>query len=339
MFWSAQAVKFLRAKSVMSETNLLWVKQDSLPIAGVELGGTKCICTLAFGPDRIIAQETVPTEDPSVTLPALQAILKRWYNDTGFSALGIASFGPVCLNETRPEYGHILSTNKPGWSDVDVLGIISSGLNVPVGFDTDVNGAALAEIAWGAGVALTDFAYVTVGTGIGVGLIVNGQPTRGIGHSEIGHMIVSRLPGDAFSGVCQFHSDCVEGLASGSAIKQRLGAEHVSDIAQDHPVWEQVVHALASMCHNLVCTTGPQRIAFGGGVISRQAHLLQRIERRLVESLAGYMTLPQGASYIVSPALDVQAGPLGSILLGMNAKWHARNAAGHALQAVANGGT
>ena len=124
----------------MSETNLLWVKQDSLPVAGVELGGTRCVCALAFAPDRIIAQETVPTEDPEVTLPALQAILKRWHNDTGFSALGIASFGPVCLNEALPAYGCILSTNKPGWSNVDVLGILSSGLNVPVGFDTDVNG-------------------------------------------------------------------------------------------------------------------------------------------------------------------------------------------------------
>jgi fructokinase len=321
----------------MSKSNLLSVKQDGLPVAGIELGGTKCICTLAFGPDRVIAQETVLTEHPEVTLSALKAILDRWNNDTGFSALGVASFGPVCLNEAMPEYGHILATNKPGWSNVDVLGVLSASLNVPVGFDTDVNGAALAEIEWGAGRALTDFAYVTVGTGIGVGLVVNGQTTRGIGHSEIGHMLVSRLPNDGFPGVCQFHTDCVEGLASGSAIKQRLGAEHVSDIAENHPVWEQVVNALACMCHNLVCATGPQRIAFGGGVISRQPHLLHRIENRLHESLAGYMTLPPDVPYIVAPNLDVQAGPLGSVFLGLNAKRHSRNPNGFALQAVANG--
>jgi fructokinase len=302
-----------------SHASLNWREAENLPVAGVELGGTKCICTLGFGPDLIIAQNTIATGHPDETLSALHAILESWWTEIGFRALGIASFGPVCLNAAMPEYGHILSTNKKNWSNVDVLGRLATGFDVPVGFDTDVNGAALAEIAWGCGEELRDFAYVTVGTGIGVGLIVNGQPTRGIGHSELGHMLVSRMRGDDFPGACVFHSDCVEGLASGSAIKQRLGAQHVSEISEDDPVWGQVIDALASMCHNLVCGAGPQRIAFGGGVISRQPHLIPRIEAKLIESLAGYMTLPDAGPYIVAPKLGVQSGPLGSIALGIGA--------------------
>ena len=282
-------------------------------------------------PDRIIAQNTVETGHPHITLSALHAILESWWAEFGFRALGVASFGPVCLKEADAQYGHILSTNKKDWSDADILGALAAGFDVPVGFDTDVNGAALAEIAWGSGAGLTDFAYVTVGTGIGVGLVVNGRPTRGIGHSEIGHMLVSRMAGDDFEGACVFHADCVEGLASGSAIKRRLGTQHVSDIAADHPVWEQVVDALASMCHNLVCATGPQRIAFGGGVISRQPHLIARIEAKLIESLAGYMQLPGGGPYIVAPELGVQSGPLGSIALGVAVAPASASAATHAV--------
>ena len=316
-----------------TKPNLHWMAEADLPVAGVELGGTKCICTLGFGPNRIIAQNTVETGHPDSTLSALHAILESWWSEFGFRALGVASFGPVCLNEAHAHYGHILATNKKDWSDVDILGRLGAGFDVPVGFDTDVNGAALAEIAWGCGAGLADFAYVTVGTGIGVGLIVNGQPTRGIGHSELGHMLVSRMAGDDFEGACVFHADCVEGLASGSAIKRRLGAQHVSDIAADHPVWEQVVDALASMCHNLVCATGPQRIAFGGGVMSRQPHLIARIEAKLIESLAGYMQLPVGGAYIVAPELGVQSGPLGSLALGIAVAPASARTANHAVAA------
>lgn len=290
-----------------------------LPVAGVELGGTKCICTIGHGPDQIIAQATVATGHPEKTLAALRTILNTWQIDYGFKALGIASFGPLCLDVNAAHFGYILATNKPGWSMVDVLGQLSDGFDVPLGFDTDVNGAAMAEIAWGAGAGLRDFAYVTVGTGIGVGLIVNGASTRGIGHSEIGHMVVSRRAGDDFASACQFHANCVEGLASGSAIKLRLGAQHISDIGEDDPVWLPVVDALASLCHNLVCTSGPMRIAMGGGVMSRQPHLLPKIEARLIDSLGGYMELPAGGAYIVAPALGAQAGPLGSIALGLSA--------------------
>lgn len=292
---------------------------QSLPIAGVELGGTKCICTLASGPDDIIYQTTIPTTDPVETLGAIRQVLRRWWGDRGFRALGIASFGPICLDPAAPLYGHILDTNKPHWSAADVVGTLSGEFPVACGVDTDVNAAALAEMAWGSGRGLSDFSYVTVGTGVGVGLIVNGMATRGLLHGELGHMVIPRSPGDDFPSICRFHDCCVEGLASGSAIKARLGVERITNVAPDHPVWDIVVDALAALCHNMVCTTGPQRIAFGGGVMNRQPHLLARIETRLEQSLAGYMHLSSERPYIVAPELGDQAGPLGSIILGIAA--------------------
>jgi fructokinase len=290
-----------------------------LPLAGVELGGTKCIVTLAHGPGVVLDQRTVPTTTPDETLPAIIAILQAWHGDSGFRALGIGSFGPLELNPASNRHGQILNTNKPGWAGTDVLHGLSAPFDVPTGFDTDVNGAALAEIRWGCARGLDDFAYVTVGTGIGVGLIVHGRPTRGIGHSEIGHLRVPRTLGDAHRSVCSFHADCVEGLASGTALVARLDGREVRDAAADDPVWTPIVDALAAMCHALVCTTGPHRIAIGGGVVSGQSHLLPRIEAVLVDSLGGYIDLPNPSDYVVAPMLGAAAGPLGSIALAANA--------------------
>ena len=293
--------------------------EPSPPFAGVELGGTKCVCTLAYGPDAIVDQRTVPTTSPSETLPAICAILSDWERDHGFAAIGIASFGPLDLDPGSNRYGRITSTNKPGWPGADVRGILSALFSVPVGFDTDVNGAALAEIRWGSGQGLSDFAYVTVGTGVGVGLIVHGRPTRGIGHSELGHIRVPRLPADQVESACSYHDDCVEGLASGPALLARLEGRSPSDLSPDDPVWDPIVHTLAAMCHALVCATGPYRIAMGGGVVSGQPHLLERVNAALIDSLAGYMPLPGGGDYVVAPRLGDLAGPLGSIALAANA--------------------
>jgi fructokinase len=288
-----------------------------LPMAGVELGGTKCICTLAYGPEHIIAQHSIPTTGSNETLTAIEAVLTDWWGDIGFRALGIASMGPIRIDPQASDFGHILATTKPGWPGADIANRLNRQFNVPLSFDTDVNGAAVAEILWGAGQGMTDFAYVTVGTGVGVGLIVNGKPTRGIGHSEIGHIRVPRLPGDTFRSACKFHEDCVEGLASGTAIKARLGAQHVSEIDQAHFVWDVVADAITAMCHALVCTTGPQRIVLGGGVITKQPHLLDRIGPMLEASLAGYIDLPNDWPYVTAPGLGDLAGPLGPIALAI----------------------
>ena len=289
-------------------------RHGALPFAGIELGGTKCVCTLAHGPDAILAQETVPTEHPSITLPAIAAILCKWWDAGGFAALGIASFGPVDLDATSPTWGHILATTKPDWLMTAVAGPLSKAFDVPCAFDTDVNGAAFAEVLWGCAKGLDDFAYVTIGTGVGVGLLVNGKPTRGIGHAEIGHLRVPRVAGDILPSGCPFHDDCVEGLASGTGIKAALGDVHVSTLAEDHPVWDRVEAAITAMCHAMVCTTGPKRIAIGGGVMNKQPHLLARIEPALRASINGYLPLP-ARDYVVAPALGDQAGPMGSIAL------------------------
>lgn len=289
------------------------------PLAGVELGGTKCVCTLAQGSNRILDQRTVPTKTPSETLPLLVGTLREWERTHGFGALGVASFGPLELNPDSPRYGRILATTKPHWPGTDVRGVLSAPFAVPVEFDTDVNGAALAEMRWGCARGLDDFAYVTVGTGVGVGLIVHGRPTRGVGHSEVGHIRVPRLPNDDAPSACPFHDNCVEGLASGSALRGRLGGRSVADLASDDPVWEPIVHTLALMCHALVCATGPLRIAIGGGVVARRPELLTRVEAALLDSLAGYMPLAERKPYVVFPGLGDMAGPLGPIALAANA--------------------
>lgn len=289
--------------------------------AGVELGGTKCIALLARGPQQIIAREHVPTTEAEATLRALEEILSRWHSSHGFSALGIGSFGPLDLDPGSDGYGAMANTPKPGWAGAEVLSRLRRAAGVATAIDTDVNGAALAEIKWGSGRGHGDFAYVTVGTGIGVGLVVNGRPTRGFAHCELGHIRPARLAGDDWEGCCPFHKSCVEGLASGPSLKARLGSDDVSDLPADHPVWEPVVWTLAQLCHAIVCAAAPRAIAIGGGVVLGNLHLLGRIQAMLVDSLAGYMRLPaQGDPYIRAPELGPEAGPLGAIALAMSAR-------------------
>ena len=290
------------------------------PFAGVELGGTKCVCTLAASPESIVAQQIVPTTTPGETLAAIAAILAGWWADRGFDALGIASFGPVELDPAAPAFGSITSTTKPGWRETPVLEALAARFGVPTAFDTDVNGAALAELAWGAGRGVSDFAYITVGTGVGVGLIVDGKPIRGFSHGELGHIRVVRADGDLWPGACPYHGACVEGLASGSAIAARLGGRSIAELEADDPLWDRVAHTIAQLCHVLVCTAAPHRIAIAGGVLAHQPHLLGRIEPMLVASLAGYRQLPPGRPYVIAPELGDMAGPLGPIALA-RAAW------------------
>jgi fructokinase len=292
--------------------------------AGVELGGTKCVIMLARGPEDIVERETVPTTSPEKTLGAIEQVLVRWRSEAGFAALGIASFGPLDLDPQSLTYGRIASTPKSGWSGLDVLGRLQRAAAVPTALDTDVNGAALAEMRWGSGRGFDDFAYVTVGTGVGIGLMVDGKPTRGFAHCELGHIRVARLAGDAFAGSCPFHGDCVEGLAAGPSLIARAGPDRANALATDDPLWDSVAWALAQLCHAIVCAAAPRAIAIGGGVIDNNPHLLGRIEHMLIESLNGYMQLPGGAPYVRAPALGRDAGPLGAIVLAMYALAAAR---------------
>jgi fructokinase len=290
-------------------------------IAGVELGGTKIVCLLASGPDDIRDEVRLPTTTPEETLGGISAVLKRWKAEHGFEALGIGSFGPLELDNRAANWGSIVSTPKPGWSDAD-LTVLGRGLGVPMRIETDVNGAAFSEGLWGAAQGLRSFAYVTVGTGIGVGIVINGQSVSGLGHTEGGHLWVGRIKGDTWPGSCPYHGDCVEGLAAGPALLARTGKPGET-LSADDPAWEMVVRALGGLLHNLVLTTAPERILIGGGVFGGNDHLFPRLRSALIESLAGYATGNRIAAmiddYVVPPGLGGMAGPLGAIVLGRQA--------------------
>lgn len=289
--------------------------------AGVEMGGTKCVCLLATGPDDIRDTVRIPTTTPAETLAAIEAVLSRWQGAHGFQAIGVASFGPLELDPASPLYGTLVNTPKPGWTGANLLAGLTR-FGVPVGLDTDVNGAALAEGRWGGARGLDSFTYVTVGTGIGVGSIVRGLAVRGLGHSEAGHLRIPRLPGRSWPGACPFHGDCAEGLASGPAIQAQAGVPAV-ELPPGDPIWEEVVQALAALLHNLVLTTAPQRILIGGGVVAGQPFLLPRVRHALVESLHGYGVAPAIAadidSFVVAPALGTSTGPLGAVAVAQAA--------------------
>lgn len=296
---------------------------DAPLLAGVELGGTKIICTLGTGPDAIVDSHRIATGEAGPTLAAIEAVLDSWIQSyPSIAALGLASFGPLELDPAAPDYGSITRTTKPGWSGTDIANRIRNRYALPLAFDTDVNGAALAEGRWGAAQGMRSWVYITIGTGVGAGIVVDKRPVRGLGHSEAGHMVVRRSRYDSFAGICPFHGDCVEGLVSGPAIAAHTGlkGEHIPD---DHPVWDSVSATIAEMLHNLAMSTAPERIILGGGVIERRPSLFPAIRQALVESLASYAHTPAIAenidSFIVPPALGAMAGPLGALALALDA--------------------
>ncbi len=284
--------------------------------AGLELGGTKCLALLADG-QALIRRVPVPTTTPEATLGALDAVLREWWRETRFAALGIASFGPIGLDPARADFGRITTTPKPGWGGTDVLGRYRRLFEMPIGFDTDVTGAALAEHRWGAAQGTTCNVYLTVGTGIGGGAVVNGAPLRGLLHPEMGHVRVRRAPGDAFPGVCPIHGDCLEGLASGRAIAARAGRPG-AELGPDHPVWRNVAADLGELLAMLVLTLSPQRIALGGGVIVGRPELFGLLRAAVLERLSGYVAVldaPAMETLIAPATFGEDAGPLGAIAL------------------------
>lgn len=287
-------------------------------IAGVELGGTKCIAILASGPDAVHERVELPTTSPNETLGAIEAVIDKW---SGFAAFGIASFGPISIDRHAADYGQVTSTPKPGWTHTDVARRLAARYDVPTGFNSDVVGAALGEARWGAAAGLSDLAYVTVGTGIGVGLIAHDRPVDGLTHSELGHIRPQRLAGDAWTGTCPFHGACVEGLAAGPAIAARTGVKG-QDLPPEHEVWDGVVHVLAQLLHAVTLTGVPRRIVMGGGVMVGNPFLFPRIRQSLRQSLGGYIAIAEVAdveTFVVPPTLGHNAGPLGAIILGEHA--------------------
>ena len=285
---------------------------------GIELGGTKIICAVGNGPADLLAEKRFPTTTPGEAFEQIIAFFQQYQ----LAAIGIGSFGPISLNRGAPDYGFITTTPKQGWADTDLAGTIGRALGVPVGFDTDVNAAALGEWRWGAGQHLDTFLYLTIGTGIGGGGIANGQLMHGLLHPEMGHIRLPRDRGaDPFAGSCPYHGDCLEGLASGPAMQARWGAPAES-LPADHPAWELEAHYLALACVAFMCILSPQRIILGGGVMS-QRHLFAQIQRKVLTLLNGYIQVPVVLrhidTYIVPPGLGSRVGILGALALAEQA--------------------
>lgn len=284
--------------------------------AGIELGGTKSIATLAR--DReIAAQAVVPTTSPRETLQALSEQLREWFREPGFAALGIASFGPLQLAAGAPGFGTMLPTPKPGWARAPVADMLTEGIDCPWRIDTDVNAAALAEYLWGAAYCMASVCYITIGTGVGGGLVIEGSPVHGAMHPEIGHLRLRRAEGDGFGGNCPFHGDCIEGLVSGPALAARFGADPAS-VPADDPRWAMVASDIAELVCIVLLTTSAQRVLIGGGVGLAREALLPRVRAIAVERLGGYLPFFDGRSaeaIIRAPALGADAGPLGAIAL------------------------
>lgn len=291
-------------------------------LGGIEAGGTKFVCVVGTPPDGVVREARFPTRAPAATLADAIAFFREAVADgLAIDAIGIACFGPLELRRDHPGYGRITATPKPGWSGADVAGTIGEALGLPVGFDTDVNGAALAEARWGAGRDVRSLVYVTVGTGIGGGAVIDGVPVHGLPHPEMGHVSVDRLEGDDFPGICPFHGDCMEGMACGPAMAARWGrpAQELRGEQRDRAVAIEA-HYLAAGLRNAVYALAPERIILGGGVAGLPG-LIPAVGERLVAALAGYPGCSEHAdpAFVVAPGLGDRAGAAGALALAETA--------------------
>src|SRR5690554_1127259 len=285
-------------------------------LAGIELGGTKCIAVLANG-SEIVDEAIFPTRHPQSTLGVLNAKLLEWNRIAPLEALGIASFGPLQLDAARPNFGSMLTTPKAGWSGASIGPRLREGLDCPCRIDTDVNGAALAETLWGAGQNCDIVCYLTIGTGVGGGLVIGGQCVHGAMHFEVGHVRLRRSAGDEFAGSCPFHSDCIEGLVSGPALAARFGTP-AQQIGNDDHRWSHVASDLAELFGVLLLTASPNRILLGGSVALERQSVIDAARSILVErygSYLPYLSLVNAQQIIRLAGLGDRAGPLGSVAL------------------------
>lgn len=289
----------------------------------IEAGGTKFVCAVGTSADDIHGRQVIPTRHPEETLGAVEGYFRSAIKEHGtLDAIGVGCFGPIDLDRGSTTYGSILETTKPDWTGVDIVGFLAKVFGVPVAIDTDVNAALVGEAAYGAGRGLEHLVYITVGTGIGAGIMEGGRIIYGTGHSEIGHLFASPRSDDTdFLGVCPFHGNaCFEGLASGPAMKARWG-QPAHDLPDQHPAWDLQARYLAILCLNISMTTMPERIILGGGVMQRE-HLFDLIRHHFVRLNNGYnglhRSLDHMSSYIVPAALNPNAGVIGALKIARN---------------------
>jgi fructokinase len=284
-------------------------------LGGIEAGGTKFICAVASEPAAApVSTLRIDVTSPSETL----GTAVRFFEKHVVEAIGIACFGPLDLSEGSPRYGSITATPKPGWGNTDVITPFSRSFDVPVGFDTDVNASALAEARYGAAQGTSQSVYVTVGTGIGGGMVMGGKAVHGLVHPEMGHIAVPRHPDDAYGGHCSFHRDCLEGMASGPAIEDRWGRP-ASTLPKDHQAWVFEAYYLARAISAMVYMTSPERIALGGSVMQYQPQLFPLIRENVRRMLNGYVQseaiLSRIDEFVAPPGLGDRAGIVGALEL------------------------
>lgn len=293
--------------------------------AGVEAGGTKFNCIVASDPENILAEIRIPTTTPNETLPQVVNFFKEIEKtkDIKLSSLGLGFFGPLGLNKEQSDYGSITSTPKLAWRNTPIVSYFQDHMGIPSAFDTDVNAAALGEGLWGNAQNCSDFIYMTIGTGIGGGIISGGKPVHGMIHPEVGHMLLPHdRTLDPFEGVCPSHHDCLEGLASGPSIKARWG-QAAETLPADHPAWKIESNYIAAAVTNLTLSFSPQRVILGGGVMKIPG-LIDSIRQKVVSYLGGYvqsdLILNRTDEFIQLPGLGDRAGVLGAIALARTIK-------------------
>jgi len=285
-------------------------------LGGIEAGGTKMVCAITDENGQFIDRIELPTKSPRITVGEMIAYFKRW----DIKALGIGCFGPLDLDEHSGTYGSITRTPKKEWANYPIVDAFKDALNIPVGIDTDVNAAVLAEVKWGNAKGCQSAIYITIGTGVGVGVYCNGQLMHGLIHPEAGHMLIKPHENDHFEGVCPFHSNCVEGLASGQAIAKRWN-KPAKELEACKEVWELEAYYIAEAIANYILVYSPQKIILWGGVM-HQTQLFDMVRKNVKQYLNGYVyhkKLEEDIeNYIVAPGLGENPGILGAILIGLN---------------------
>lgn len=282
-------------------------------IGALEAGGTKMVCAICNENGEIWEQISIPTQDPATTIPPII----EFFKEKEIEALGIACFGPIDLNKDSDTYGYITTTPKLAWQNFDIVGTLKKALNVPIGFDTDVNGSVLGESTWGIGKGLKSCIYITVGTGIGVGVVADGKLLHGMLHPEAGHILLEKHKEDTYKGHCPFHPNCLEGLAAGPAIEERWGKKAVD--LTDEKVWEMEAFYIAQALVAYTLVLSPQRIILGGGVMHKE-HLISLIRTQFQKLLNGYIKtkeLEDLESYIVVQSLNDKQGIMGCVKLAL----------------------
>ncbi|WP_199617397.1 ROK family protein [Paenibacillus alkalitolerans] len=286
-------------------------------IGAIEAGGTKFVCGIGNEQGKIEDRVSFPTEQPEQTLGNVIS----YFRDKQVEAIGIGSFGPINIDPSSPEYGYVTTTPKPGWSGYDFLGTLKNSIDVPFGWDTDVNAAALGEATWGAAKGLDSCVYYTIGTGVGVGVYAEGKLVHGLVHPEGGHILTRRHPEDTFEGACPYHGDCLEGMAAGPAIEKRWKIKG-SDIPNDHPAWAIEAFYIGQALAGTILLLSPKKIILGGGVM-HQEQLFPLIRAEVRKNLNGYvshrMVTDSLDEYIVPPGLGENAGLSGALALGIGA--------------------